>query len=71
MSTASSFGSDMVEEVTLVDVVRRLQTIEDIVLPMQPIPDNFATLEGTVWDQGHQQQALNLALKHIERHAQD
>jgi hypothetical protein len=38
------------EEVTLADVVRCLVAIEEIVRPMQPVPDNIVAIELTVWE---------------------
>jgi hypothetical protein len=74
MSSASAVGAKMgiVDDgVTLGDVVRRLQAIEDTVWPMQPVPDLVAALENMVCDQGQQHIALNLALQRIKRQVQD
>jgi hypothetical protein len=69
-AVGSGVGKDN-EEVTLVDIARRLSAIEEIVQPMQLVPNAVATLEGTVRDQGQQQAALNIALTRVERQLQD
>jgi hypothetical protein len=59
------------EEVTLVDIARRLKTIEEIVHPIELVPDVIVTLEGTVHDQGQQQATLNIPLTCIECQIQE
>jgi hypothetical protein len=59
------------EEVTLTNVVRHLKAIEDIVWPMQPVPDALAAFEDTVREQGQQQIALNLTLTRVEQQLQE
>ncbi|KAG8048615.1 hypothetical protein GUJ93_ZPchr0009g1322 [Zizania palustris] len=71
MSLASGVGSGSDEGVTLADVVQRLKAIEDIVRPLQPIPDTLNALEDTVRDQGQQQVALNLVLTRMEKQILD
>ncbi|KAG8047953.1 hypothetical protein GUJ93_ZPchr0008g11704 [Zizania palustris] len=71
MSLASGVRSGSDEGVTLADVVQRLKAIEDIVRPLQPIPDALNALEDTVRDQGQQQVALNLALTRMEKQILD
>jgi hypothetical protein len=51
MSSASATGfgkGSEGEDVTMADVLRHLQANEDIVCPMQPLPDALAALEATV-----------------------
>ncbi|KAG8080707.1 hypothetical protein GUJ93_ZPchr0007g3291 [Zizania palustris] len=71
MSLASGVGSGSDEGVTLADVVERLKAIEDIVMPLQPIPDALNTLDDTVRDQRQQQVALNLALTRMQKQILD
>ncbi|KAG8083632.1 hypothetical protein GUJ93_ZPchr0016g2528 [Zizania palustris] len=71
MSLTSRVGSGSDEGVTLADVVQRLKAIEDIVRPLQPIPDALNALEDTVRDQEQQQAALNLALTRMEKQILD
>ncbi|KAG8065867.1 hypothetical protein GUJ93_ZPchr0004g38649 [Zizania palustris] len=71
MSLASGVESGSDEGVTLADVVQRLKAIEDIVRPLQPIPNALNALEDTVRDQGQQQVALDLPLTHMEKQILD
>jgi hypothetical protein len=43
------------DEVTLSDIIQRLKVVEDIVWPMQLVPDPLTTVETTVREEGQQQ----------------
>jgi hypothetical protein len=49
----------------LVDVVRRLAAIEDIVRPLQPMADQFPTLQRMTEQEQHQV-ILNIAVTQVE-----
>jgi hypothetical protein len=70
MSASSAIGGGTGtsnDGVTLGNVVHRLQAIEEIVRPMQLVPEAVVTLETTVRDQGQQQVTLNLALQRVKQ----
>jgi hypothetical protein len=69
VSYASAAGSGKGSEgdaITMADIIRHLQAIEDIVCPMHPVPDALDVLEVTVREQGQQQVALNLTLQQVK-----
>jgi hypothetical protein len=66
MSMSMTAGSGTDKEVYLKDVVARLAATEEIVRPLQLLPDQFTTLQTTVADQQQQQAAFNIALTRVE-----
>jgi hypothetical protein len=52
MSSASATGLGATNLVTLVDVIRHLTAIEEIMCPMQPMKDKMVTLKSMVAEQG-------------------
>jgi hypothetical protein len=55
------------KELTMADVARRLQAIEDMMRPLVPLRDQVAAIKTTIVEQGQQQQLMNPGLLYAER----
>jgi hypothetical protein len=74
MSSGSAVGDgagtktkEREKELTIADVARRLQAIEDMMRPLVPLRNQVAAIETTITEQGQQQQLMNAGLLRAER----
>ncbi|KAG8077129.1 hypothetical protein GUJ93_ZPchr0006g41988 [Zizania palustris] len=63
---SGSAAKEKEQELTMGDVARRLQAIEDMIRPLIPLHDQVAALEVSLTAQGQQQQLLNDGLLRAE-----
>jgi hypothetical protein len=74
MNSSSAVGDgaetavkEVEKELTMANVARRLQVIEDMMRPLVPLRDQVAAIETTITEQGQQQQLMNASLLRAER----
>jgi hypothetical protein len=55
------------KELTVADIAKQLQAIEDMMRPLVPLRDQVAAIETTIAEQDQQQQLMNAGLLRVER----
>jgi hypothetical protein len=55
------------KELTMADIAKQLQAIEDMMRPLVPLRDQVAAIETTIAEQDQQQQLMNAGLLRVER----
>jgi hypothetical protein len=55
------------KELTMADIAKQLQVIEDMMRPLVPLRDQVAAIETTIAEQDQQQQLMNAGLLRVER----
>jgi hypothetical protein len=55
------------KELTMADIAKQLQAIEDMMRPLVPLRDQVAAIETTIAEHDQQQQLMNAGLLRVER----
>jgi hypothetical protein len=55
------------KELTMADIAKQLQVIEDMMRPLVPLRDQVAAIETTIAEQDQHQQLMNADLLRVER----
>jgi hypothetical protein len=67
MSSTTSARSGKETTLTADDLAKRFAIMEEPLRPLQPLADTVIVLTAEVAEQGHQQEALNLALLRVKQ----
>jgi hypothetical protein len=71
MPSSADAGSGQDAAIIVNDLAQHFVIMEDLLHPLQPVANTVTKLVSQVAEQGQQQQALNLALLHLEHGTND
>jgi hypothetical protein len=64
---AGTIAKEGEKELTMADIAKQLQAIEDMMRPLVPLRDQVAAIETTIAEQDQHQQLMNADLLRVER----